>query len=116
MPGRQKIDTHRPSREGVPDVPARHGIQIKIVRESGEVLGTVPNAQAPRWDVVETAAPGSPQRPIVWQVAHGETPDSVRNHPALKGLTIPRTGQSGAVGALVTKTLVVATYRMGCRW
>src|SRR5262249_40232496 len=45
---------------------------------------------------------------IVWQVAHGETPDSIRNHPALKGLTIPRTGQSGAVGALVTKTLVIA--------
>ncbi len=45
---------------------------------------------------------------IVWQVAHGETPDSVRNHPALKGLSIPRTGQSGAVGALVTKTLVIA--------
>jgi glucose dehydrogenase len=44
---------------------------------------------------------------FVWQVAHGETPDSVRNHPALKGLNIPRTGQSGAVGALVTKTLVI---------
>src|SRR5262245_11770720 len=44
---------------------------------------------------------------FVWQVAHGETPDSVRNHPALKGLGIPRTGQSGAVGALVTKTLVI---------
>jgi glucose dehydrogenase len=45
---------------------------------------------------------------FVWQIAHGETPDSVRNHPGLKGLTIPRTGQSGAVGALVTKTLVIA--------
>src|SRR5262249_6336247 len=45
---------------------------------------------------------------FVWQVAHGETPDSVRNHPGLKGLAIPRTGQSGAVGALVTKTLVIA--------
>jgi len=45
---------------------------------------------------------------FVWQVAHGETPDGVRNHPALKGLSIPRTGQSGAVGALVTKTLVIA--------
>jgi quinoprotein glucose dehydrogenase len=44
---------------------------------------------------------------ILWQVAHGETPDNVRNNPALKGLKIPRTGQSGAVGALVTKTLVV---------
>jgi quinoprotein glucose dehydrogenase len=45
---------------------------------------------------------------FVWQIAHGETPDSVRNHPALKGLTLPRTGQAAAVGALVTKTLVIA--------
>jgi quinoprotein glucose dehydrogenase len=44
---------------------------------------------------------------ILWQVAHGETPDNVRNNPALKGLNIPRTGQAGAVGALVTKTLVI---------
>jgi quinoprotein glucose dehydrogenase len=45
---------------------------------------------------------------ILWQVAHGETPDNIKNHPALKGLTIPRTGQSGNIGTLVTKTLVVA--------
>ncbi len=44
----------------------------------------------------------------IWQVAHGETPDSVRNNPALKGVTIPRTGQSGAFGVLVTKTLAIA--------
>jgi quinoprotein glucose dehydrogenase len=44
---------------------------------------------------------------LVWQVPHGDTPDNVRNHPALKGLTIPRTGQSGAVGLVVTKTLVI---------
>jgi quinoprotein glucose dehydrogenase len=45
---------------------------------------------------------------FVWQVAHGETPDQVRNSPTLKGLTIPRTGQEGHVGTLVTKTLVIA--------
>jgi len=46
---------------------------------------------------------------IVWQIPHGETPDLVRNHPALKGLTIPRTGQeTWNVGTLVTKTLVIA--------
>jgi quinoprotein glucose dehydrogenase len=46
---------------------------------------------------------------ILWQVAHGETPDTVRNHPALKGLTIPRTGRpNGRIGTLVTKTLVIA--------
>jgi quinoprotein glucose dehydrogenase len=48
------------------------------------------------------------QGEIAWQVAHGETPDNVRNNPALKGLTIPRTGQPGLVGVLTTKTLVVA--------
>jgi quinoprotein glucose dehydrogenase len=45
---------------------------------------------------------------IIWQIAHGETPDSVRNHPALKGLNIPRTGRPGTVGSLVTKTLLVS--------
>ena len=44
---------------------------------------------------------------IKWRVPHGETPDAVRNHPALKGMTIPRTGQSGSVGLAITKTLVV---------
>ena len=46
---------------------------------------------------------------IVWQIAHGETPDVVRNHPVLKGLNIPRTGQTTYnIGTLVTKTLVIA--------
>ncbi len=45
---------------------------------------------------------------ILWQVAHGETDDAVKNHPALKGLTIPRTGRTGRVGVLTTKTLVMA--------
>ena len=46
---------------------------------------------------------------IVWQVAHGDTPDNVRNHPVLKGMNIPKTGQPGTsgVGLMVTKTLVV---------
>jgi len=45
---------------------------------------------------------------FVWQVPHGETPDAVKNHPALKGLNIPRTGRNGAIGTLVTKSLVIA--------
>ena len=45
---------------------------------------------------------------IAWQIAHGETPDNVRNNPALKGLNIPRTGRPGIIGTLVTKSLVVA--------
>jgi len=45
---------------------------------------------------------------ISWQIAHGDTPDNIKNHPALKGLTIPRTGRPGRIGVLVTKNLVIA--------
>ena len=44
---------------------------------------------------------------MVWQVVHGETPDAIKNHPLLKGVTIPKTGQSGILGTLTTKTLVI---------
>ena len=45
---------------------------------------------------------------ITWQVAHGETPDAIRNHPLLKGMNLPRTGQTGGVVTAVTKSLVLA--------
>jgi quinoprotein glucose dehydrogenase len=45
---------------------------------------------------------------IVWTAAHGETPDNIKNNPALKGVTIPRTGRPGIIGTLVTKSLVIA--------
>ena len=52
---------------------------------------------------------------IAWQIAHGDTPDAIKNHPALKGVTIPRTGRpggaggsSGGIGTLVTKTLLIS--------
>ena len=44
----------------------------------------------------------------VWQIAHGETPDNIKNHAALKGLNIPRTGRQGRLGVLTTKSLVIA--------
>src|SRR5437773_710075 len=45
---------------------------------------------------------------LVWQIAHGDTPDNIKNHPALKGMTIPRTGRQGRIGVLITKTLAIA--------
>jgi quinoprotein glucose dehydrogenase len=45
---------------------------------------------------------------LVWQIAHGDTPDNIKNHPALKGLNIPRTGRQGRIGVLTTKTLLIA--------
>ncbi len=46
---------------------------------------------------------------LAWQTPHGDTPDNIRNHPALRGMNIAKTGQPGTsgVGMLVTKTLVI---------
>ena len=44
---------------------------------------------------------------IAWQIPNGDTPPAVKNNPALKGLTIPKTGSPSQAGLLVTKTLAV---------
>src|SRR5262249_18300100 len=43
----------------------------------------------------------------LFKVPHGDTPDAVRNNPLLRGMNIPKTGQPGSVGLMVTKTLVI---------
>ena len=50
---------------------------------------------------------------IVWQVANGDTYEWIKTHPALKGLTIPRTGRADEGGILVTKTLAFAGQGCG---
>ena len=45
---------------------------------------------------------------VMWQIAHGETPDIIRDHPDLKGVNIPRTGRPGIVGSIVTRTLLIS--------
>lgn len=45
---------------------------------------------------------------IAWQIPNGDTPANVKNHPALKGLNIPKTGSPSQAGILVTKTLLFA--------
>ncbi len=107
------------------------GQPFRIARGPGEGAGAdapppppaPPATEGPQVPPVTTAVQGLPLvKPpygtisaislrtgdILWQIAHGETPDAVRTNAALKGLDIPRTGQSGTAGVLVTKTLVVA--------
>jgi quinoprotein glucose dehydrogenase len=50
---------------------------------------------------------------IVWQVANGDSYDWIKTHPALKGLTIPRTGRADEGGVVVTKTLLFAGQGCG---
>ena len=42
----------------------------------------------------------------LWVEPNGDTPDSVKNHPALEGIDIPRTGQRSHANVLVTKSLL----------
>ena len=44
----------------------------------------------------------------LWMVANADTPDWIKNHPALKGVKLPRTGTYEHSGMMVTKTLLFA--------
>ena len=48
------------------------------------------------------------QGKLLYQVAHGDTPDAIRNNPRLQGVNVPKTGQGGSVGIMVTKTMLVS--------
>ena len=50
---------------------------------------------------------------IVWQVPNGDTYEWIKTHPALKGITIPRTGRADEGGMVVTKTLAFAGQGCG---
>ncbi len=45
---------------------------------------------------------------IAWQVPNGDAPDYVKNHPALEGVDVGRTGRPDRGGLLVTSTLLFA--------
>ena len=44
----------------------------------------------------------------LWMIANGDTPESIRNHPALEEVELPRTGKATRAGLLVTKSLLFA--------
>jgi len=45
---------------------------------------------------------------VAWQIPNGETPENVKNHPALAGVALGRTGRAGQPpGALATKSLLI---------
>jgi len=45
---------------------------------------------------------------VAWEVPNGDTPENVKNHPALAGVALGRTGRAGQPpGALATKSLLI---------
>jgi quinoprotein glucose dehydrogenase len=43
----------------------------------------------------------------LWWIPNGDTPDNVKNHPALQGVDLPRTGKGTHATAMVTKSLLM---------
>ncbi|MCH8125089.1 PQQ-binding-like beta-propeller repeat protein [candidate division KSB1 bacterium] len=44
----------------------------------------------------------------IWEITNGDTPAAVKNHKALQGIKIPRTGKNRHANVLVTKTALFA--------
>lgn len=42
----------------------------------------------------------------LWWIPNGDTPDNVKNHPALRGVDLPVTGKAAHANVLVTRTLL----------
>ena len=43
----------------------------------------------------------------LWWIPNGDTPERIRDHPALQGVDLPNTGQTSIAITMVTKTLLV---------
>jgi hypothetical protein len=43
----------------------------------------------------------------IWEIPNGDTPDRIKNHPALRGLNLPNTGQASHAVMMTTRTLLV---------
>jgi quinoprotein glucose dehydrogenase len=45
---------------------------------------------------------------FLWRLPNGDTPDNIKNHPALRGLNLPNTGQQAHAVMMTTKTLLIS--------
>jgi quinoprotein glucose dehydrogenase len=94
-----------PGGPGGPGAAPRPGVPLTGRQALGQGLDGLPIVKPP-YGVM--AAIDVNKGDLMWQVPHGDTPDNIKNHALLKGMNVPKTGQNGSVGVLVTKTLVIA--------
>jgi quinoprotein glucose dehydrogenase len=43
----------------------------------------------------------------LWSTPNGDTPDRIKNHPALEGVDLPNTGRTSHAVTMITKTLLI---------
>lgn len=49
----------------------------------------------------------------LWEALNGETPERIRNHPALRNVDLPNTGQTSRAVTMATKTLLLTAEGSG---
>ncbi len=101
--GRGSNDGGHGGQGGPPLTPVKDGLDDPITR-GVLTIGGITIGKPPWGRITAIDLKAGSQ---VWQVVHGETPDFVTNNPLLKGVKVPRTGQSGILGTLTTRTLVI---------
>lgn len=80
---------------------AYHNYCVGIVKAPESPLGAIPVTKPP---YAELVAINLNRGEIAWRVPFGEGSEALRNHPLLKGLTLPaRLGTPGNAGPVVTK-------------
>ncbi|MYD72621.1 MAG: hypothetical protein F4W89_18050 [Acidobacteria bacterium] len=51
----------------------------------------------------------------LWMIPNGDTPDAIRNHPALAGVDLPNTGVRSQSLSIVTRSLLMYSEGRGGR-
>lgn len=90
---------------GLVSVPDRSNMRFVDARESVPRPFGLPLGKPP-WGTITAIDLKTGQH--LWQIANGDTPAYVSDHPQLQDLAIPRTGHDERAGLLATKTLLFA--------
>ena len=94
-----------------PDDPMTTGETISdwVVANRGDFLGrgpqVLPILKPPYSEIVALDMNTGEH---IWAIPNGDTPDRIKNHPALQGLEIPKTGVPSHPITMVTKSLLIA--------
>ena len=106
--------THDPERSEVAYIRSMEGLRLTAPPPSADAF-VVPGHPLrplglplfkPPWGRITAIDLNSGEH--VWMIPNGDTPEDVKNHPALKGVQLPKTGRPDKAGLLVTKTLLFA--------
>jgi len=88
--------------------PDPEATDMRFIQSSGAVTPTVQGLPIVKPPYGRITAIDLTTGDHLWMIPNGATPESIREHPALQGVDLPRTGKATRAGTLVTSTLLFA--------